>query len=217
VKAQTIIITLLAFILVSCTPAVTLVPIETSPPTTLTPTAEVIATVTPSPTLIPTAKVITTMTPSPMPAQPTFAAITPDAIQVEGWKEYQSALAKRLMASLPPEEVLCEWEILGQSIQTIYVWAVCQGPLPGARMDFTAISVPAVIHLEKDGSIQSVEFPSAHAYGTGAISKMFPPDVREKFSYYNFGGAKKLSEHIEWRREHPEEPPLIVLSATPMP
>jgi hypothetical protein len=217
VKAQTIIITLLTIILVSCTPAVTLVSTETSPPTTLSPKAEVIATVTPSPTLTPTAEVITTVTPSPMPTRPTFAAITPDTIQVEGWKEYQSALAKRLMAFLPPEEVLCEWEILGQSIQTIYVWAVCQGPLPGARMDFTAISVPAVIHLEEDGSIQSVEFPNAYTYSTGGISKMFPPDVREKFSYYNFGGAKKLSEHIEWRREYPGEPPLIVLSATPMP
>jgi hypothetical protein len=216
VKAQTIII-LLATILVACTPAVTLVPTETSPPKTLSPTAEVIATVTPSPTLTPTAKVITTVTPSPIPARPTFAAITPDAVQVGGWKEYQSALAKGLMSSLPPEEVLCEWEILGQSTQTIYVWAVCQGPLPGARLDFTTLSVPVVIHLEKDETIQSIEFPSAYTYSTGGISKMFPPDVREKFSYYDFGRAKKLSEHIEWRREHPEEPPLIILSATPMP
>lgn len=200
-----IIIVLLATVLASCAPAPTeiFIPIAASTPVL--------------PTLAATLEVVPTVTPSPMPAQPTIVAITPDTIQVERWKDYQTALAKKLMSFLPPEKVLCEWEILGRSTQTLYIWAVCQGPLPGAHIDFASISIPAVIYLEEDGCIQSIEFPSAQTYDTGGISKMFPPDVREKFSYYNFGGAKKLLEHIVWRREHPEEPPLIVLLSTPMP
>ena len=115
-------ITLLAIILVSCTPEVTLVSTETSPPTTLTPTVEV----------------ITTVTPSPMPAQPTFAVITPDAIQVERWKEYQAELAKAITCDsghdCPDyEHALCEWDILGQSDQVVYVWAMCETLHAGNR------------------------------------------------------------------------------------
>jgi hypothetical protein len=187
VKAQTIII-LLAIILVSCTSAVTLVSTETSPRTRLTPTA----------------KVITTVTPSPMPAQPTFAAITPDAIQVEGWKEYQSALAKSFSFS-QSEFALCEWDILGQTNQEIYVWVVCE------NLGESSVSAPAVIHLGADGSIQNVENPK---HWNTDIPRMFPTDIQEKFDYYRFGRANGLTAHIAWRRMHPGEPPLIVLSAT---
>jgi hypothetical protein len=206
VKAQTIII-LLAIILVSCTPAVTLVSTETSPPTTLTPTTEVIATVTPSPTITPTAEVITAVTPSPMPAQPTFAAITPDAIQVERWKEYQSALAKSFSFS-QSELALCEWDFLGQTNQEVYVWAVCE------NLGGSGVSAPAVIHLGADGSVQNVENPK---HWNSDFPRMFPTDIQEKFDYYHFGRANELSTHIAWRRMHPEEPPWIVLLATPMP
>lgn len=197
-KAQTIII-LLAIILVSCTPAVTLVSTETSPPTTLTPTVEVSAPV----------------TPSPMPTRPIFAAITPDAIQVEGWKEYQSALAKRLMAFLPLEEVLCEWEILEQSTQEVYVWAICTGTV-GNNGLFPKGEEPALIQLGVNGSVQSVEIPGAGTHYGRDIRRLFPPDVQDKI-FNHLIDYRQLSDHLEWRREHPKEPPLIVLLATPMP
>ena len=182
-KAQTIIITLLAFILVACTPAVTLVPTEMSPPTTLTPTAKVIATV----------------TPSPMPARPTFAVITPDAVQVERWREYQSALANSFSFSLS-ELALCEWDILGQTNQEVYVWAVCE------NLGGSSVSAPAVIHLGANGSIQNVENPK---HWNSDIPRMFPTEIQEKFDYYRFGRANELLAHIAWRRMHPDEPPLM--------
>jgi hypothetical protein len=104
-KVQTL-ITLLAGILASCAPAVAPKSTATSVP----------------PTLTSAAKVLPIMTPSPMTANPTFAIITiitPDAMQVERWKEYQNALASKLIWFLHPEEVLCEWEILGQSNQEV--------------------------------------------------------------------------------------------------
>ena len=146
-----------------------------------------------------------------MPAQPTRPGetlITPDGIQVQRWKEYQTALAKKIHAYLPPEEVLYEWEILGRSGNDVYVWAVCSGKDSGG-------SLPAVIHLENDGTVLSVE--KAGSNWSADIVRLFPPNVREKFAHYNSGRAGEMQEHIEWRRTHPEEPPLIVLSATPIP
>lgn len=162
--------------------------------------------VSPTSTLIvepPTEVIVPTTTPT----QPGTVLITPDAIQVEKWQEYQTALAKNVLAHLPAEEVLCEWDILGRSGSDVYVWAVCRGEVGGG-------SVPAILHLGTDGDIQSVE----RAINWSAdIPRLFPPDVRERFPLYPAGRAKELQEHIDWRRMHPDEPPLIVLSATPTP
>lgn len=143
---------------------------------------------------------------TPTPTQSFTAIITPDAIQIERWREYQTALAESILFFLPPEEVLCEWEILGRTIQEVYIWAVCRGIDSGG-------STPVVLHLKEDGTILNVEKPGSGSKRNANMLRMFPEDVREKFVFYNFGGAKKMLEHIEWRRQHPEEPPLIILSA----
>ncbi|MBL8090361.1 MAG: hypothetical protein KF758_17900 [Anaerolineales bacterium] len=147
------------------------------------------------------------ITPSPLPTQPPIHVITPDAIQVERWREYETALAKSVLSYLPPEEVLCEWDILGRYGNDVYVWAVCRGKDGGG-------SVPAVIHLETDGAVQSVERAKNWSRD---IPRLFPSDVREKFAHYQGGRAREMQQHIEWRRTHPEEPPLIILSLTPTP
>ncbi len=183
-------------ILTACVPQAVALPTETPIPTIVSPTPV------PTSTFIPV-----TIAPTPTPTRPGETLITPEAIQVERWKEYQTALAKSVLAHLPPEEVLCEWEILGRSGNDVYVWAVCSGKDGGG-------SVPAVIHLETDGAVQSVERAKNWSRD---IPRLFPPDVIEKFAHYHAGRAREMQEHIEWRRTHPEEPPLIVLSATPMP
>lgn len=189
------IIALLATILASCalTPREAFAPMATSTPSLLTPTA--------------TLEVMFTSTPSPMPAQPTIAVLTPDSAQLERWKEYQSALAKSFSFS-QSELTLCEWDILGQTNQKVYVWAVCEG------QGGSSVSAPAVIHLGTNGAIQYVENPR---HWSSDLPKMFPTDIQQKFDYYHFGRAKELLAHIAWRRMHPDEPPLIVLSATPAP
>ena len=149
---------------------------------------------------------------TPIPTQLIIPVITPDVIQVERWQEYQTELAKSLLSFLPPEEVLCEWEILGRSGQEVYLWAVCTG-----GMYDSSTSTSVLIHLEADGAVQSVEIPGSGSKRNSNILKMFPAYVRDKFASYHFGGAMKMSEHIDWRQSHPETPPLIVLSATPVP
>jgi hypothetical protein len=126
---------------------------------------------------------------------------------LERWKEYENALAKSVLPHLGSEEVLCEWDLLGRSAGEVYVWAVCSGMDGGG-------SVPAVIHLEEDRSIQSVE---RIINWSADILRLFPTDVRGKFDIYPSGRAREMSEHIEQRRIHPGEPPLIILSTTPTP
>ena len=161
-----------------------------------------------SPTSVPTFTFIpVTIAPTITPTRPGETLITPDGIHVERWKEYQTALAKNILAHLPPEEVLCEWEILGRSGNDVYVWAVCSDKDGGG-------SVPAIIHLDSDGAVLSVERAKNWSRD---IPRLFPQYVIEKFTHYQAGRAGELQEHIEWRQTHPEEPPLIILLVTPTP
>lgn len=180
---------------------------------TTTPTEAPFSTVAVSTPTIPSP----TMTLSPVPTRLIVPLVTPDEIQVARWKEYEAILAKGL--GFLPEETLCEWDILETSEQVLYIWAVCENKIPfgttntGAKM-YSSSSTPALIHIGKDKSIHSVEIP---APGISDYQRMFPTYVQEKFEFYRFGRAKELSNHIEWRRTHPEEPPLIAFSATPTP
>ena len=153
----------------------------------------------PPPTFTQTA--LTTPTPpaTPLPTQP-IIAMTPDSIQVKRWKEYEDALGKKILSS--ETSILCEWEILGRAEHEVYVWAVCDG-----------VSVPAVIYLEADEGIKKVDVPGMSSDWGSDVRRMFPEYVREKFQYRNESVSKMLA-HLEWRRMHQEEPPLIVLSAT---
>jgi hypothetical protein len=202
VKVQAVIV-FLAIVLASCTTTVT--PVSTGTP--VAPTSTVTLEITPA------------STPSPMPTQPTFAVIMPDAIQVEKWKEYQAELAKAITCDSGHdcpgyEYALCEWDILRQSGQEVYVWALCYAPHAGNRK-------PAVIHLEADRSIRNVEVPIGGSSWDSDLLRLFPADVREKLDLYYFltcpycGRPEILRIHLQYRLTHPDEPPLIILSATP--
>ncbi len=169
-------------------------PTATLPPSTFTPTATIVY-----------------PTPSPLPTQPPIIIITPDAIQVENWRKYETTLTQSLLPKIPPESVLCEWIILGRSGQDVYVVAVCGD----SRSSATA---PAVIYLDTDGSIQNVEVVEYGSSRDFNIQRLFPAEVQEMI----YGKSmqmiyEQLVEHLNWRLLHREEPPLIVLSATPMP
>jgi hypothetical protein len=171
------------------------------------------------PALIQTAYVTTTPSPIPTATNTMQVAITANPDQLARWREYERALASKFLSYLPPEEVICEWEILGQSEQEVYVWAVCLGLPPAGRSEKYApiASIPSAIHLGSDGSVQSVELPRDDgnpSYSEG-IRKIFPIDVQERIfnNLINYGA---LTDHAKLRRKNPG-PPLIVLSATPQP
>jgi len=157
---------------------------------------------------------------SPLPGataslQPTIAGVmTPDAVQVEKWKEYETALAKAVFNVEAPKNVLCEWVILGQSGQEVYVWALCRAPDAGA-ID------PAVIHLNADGSINNVKTPQHGSTMEANIQKIFPVEIQKKISYYLSPLFSErihaLEIHLQYRLTHSDESPLIMLTVTPMP
>jgi hypothetical protein len=157
------------------------------------------------PTATPTATIVYP-TPSPYPTEaPITFAITPDATQVERWEEYQFALALELVQG--HGIAFCEWEILGQSGNEVYVWAVCAAP------NYEAYR-PVVISLGPDGSIQQTDSPIMYSSSTETeIKKLFPPDIQEKIAAIDYDKAFIYTSHINWRRSHPEVPPLIILSA----
>jgi hypothetical protein len=201
-----IIVALLAIILASCAPVVT-------PAPTKTPSL----TFTPAPTATPAPKATSTLvllTPSPWPTMP--FPITPDAGQLARWQEYEKALAEKFISHHIPEDVLCEWVLLGQSEQEVYVWANCQSTFPDADSRYAAMSAPAVIYIGTAGSVQNVRI--AFFYPDD-VHSLFPPDI-QKVILANGSDLRSLkiqmSEHIISRVKNPE-PPLIVLIATALP
>ncbi len=138
--------------------------------------------------------------------------IPSDIAQLERWKEYETALAEKLMPQYPRNTVLCEWELTEKSEQKLNVWAICITTVKSVNAGnyyIPAASVPAVINLTSDGTVQSVDIPE---YGDSYLSdfwRLFPngawktrPDV------------SAMEKHLHWRRMHPAEPPLVVLNAT---
>jgi len=141
---------------------------------------------------------------------------------MERWKEYEDALATALFPPkyIPqsPSEFLCEWEILGRADQEVYVWAVCMSIFSAGVNTGLPYggSIPAVIHIGIDGTVQSVEIPGGGTDYASDIRRMFPLDAQERI-FGHLINFQELTDHLSWRRENPEELPLIVLSATPIP
>lgn len=192
-----IVVVLLVVVLTACAP------VTMSAPTVV------------SPTVMPTAT-FAIPTPSALPTEQLIPILTPDAIQVARWKEYQAELAKLILLHSGTdiqEHALCEWDILGNSGQEVYVWAVCFGPS-------TRGESPAVIYLEANGGIQMIRVPiykpdiSAPGLFSSNENELFPPGVVEKIQNYSVTSrAIELRTHLEYRMTHLDMPPLIILNA----
>lgn len=155
-------------------------------------------------------------TPSPHSTMPlSFVTLIP--IYLEHWKEYEQALAKELERMTPPEKVLCEWVILGQSEQAVYVWALCAEHEQNDIYPYPGVSEPAAVYISPEGEVVGVKVPEP---GGPFARDIFPEDVQEKIFRAHNGGwldVSQLQAHLIYRFEHPEVPPLVVLSATPAP
>ena len=214
---KTLLAVLLVVTLTACAPA---------PPTTdvqstaiaivqtgvaLTQTAMPTATPTFTPTATPTA--LPTFSPVPTLVRPIF---TPDAIQLEKWQEYQTKLAKALLIN-PSINAICEWDILGRSIQEVYVWAIC-GSTGGGD------DGAAAIYLNTDGSIQKIKTPRYWMGDRGIVmsneNELFPADVIAKLDlykgYYHFTGRPyEINLYLNYRLANPGTLPWVVLLGTP--
>jgi hypothetical protein len=127
------------------------------------------------------------------------------------WTAYESALAQEFL----PEGItgVCEWEVLGQAAQDVFVWAVCQGnsPVSGPM----GMSAPAVIHLAAEGQIQTVTVPRDGMLYSQDVTALFPLELHGRI--FNHTLSPELERHLETRIAHPETPPLIALTEPPTP
>ena len=151
------------------------------------------------------------------PALSVSSTQSPAATPTPRWVIYEKALADAILGSdvYPPgsDKSLCEWEIWGQAGREVYLWAECQ---VASTDQGTAGSVPAVIYLGTDGSIQQVVIPGdGFDYGRD-IQQLFPPHVQNRI-FNNEFDAKEAMQHIAYRRSHPGIPPAIVESGIPLP
>jgi hypothetical protein len=135
---------------------------------------------------------------------------TPTA-SVPNWTEYDLALAREFL----PQGVtgVCEWEVLGQAAQDVFVWVICRGN--SSNSGSTGMSAPAVIHLAADGKIQSVVVPRDGILYGQDITALFPAELHERI--FNHTLSPEMEQHLQTRIAHPETPPLIVLTETPVP
>ncbi len=207
-KTHIFIFVALLISLLSCSPPAP-IPTAIPMPSLTSPTVSPTVTETPEPLIA-----------TPLPTQPPIVfAITPDTIQVTNWKEYQTELARCVLAQVKcdypgPEAALCEWDILGRSGQEVYVWAECAGSQFWSRK-------PLIIYLQTDGSIKEVKFGGYK--GSNVNLELFPKNVQEKIHAYfdddslQIGIPEALRLHLLYRETHRGEPPLIILSATRAP
>lgn len=126
---------------------------------------------------------------------------------------YEDALASRLL-SLPNVRGAgyCEWEILGQEGQEVYLWAICQ---VAGEPDGSATSAPVVVTLSSDGMIAGVEMPGDGSLYGEDIRAMFPKKLHNTIFDQDLDVAGMWA-HIQLRHANPE-PPLIVLEKFPLP
>ena len=159
------------------------------------------------PTLIPTITVTSTPTKFSYPTPP---------LDTPRWVLYERALSYIFLGpagitipDMSTDNGLCEWEIMGQKGNEVYVYATCQVHNPNG----TGSGGPAVIRLGKDGTILEVEMPNE---GWGNLKELFPQDIVTLILKNDFHG-RQTWDRIQQRQKDSSILPLIVEQGTPMP
>lgn len=145
-------------------------------------------------------------TPSPTRTQaaPTTTPTVPEV--VPKWSQVEGALSRSILGTVDGK---CEWEVWGWLKQKVYVWALCQaGSGPGS----TAVSVPAVVWVRQDQSIQNVEIPGDGTNYAVSIRRLFPPAVQDKVFAHSFD-VEAAEKHLKARWDDPTLAPVIYLRA----
>lgn len=118
------------------------------------------------------------------------------------WRQVEASISD---AALGFEEGKCEWEVWGWMGQERYIWAFCQ---TGPEVNATAVSLPMVVRLATDGSVESIQLAHEGPEYTLSVQRLFPPAVQEKIFANEFDLYAAVS-HLETRWNYPSMPPSI--------
>ena len=154
-----------------------------------------------------------TSTPATSPTLLTSPSPSPAQTGKPRWQAYQQALASAFLTGSQGRIAgLCEWEMLGKRKDQVYLWAMCQA---ADQPQGQAASAPAVVNLNDQGAITSVELPRDREHYAPDVRDMFPDNIQEAIFAHDVP-TEVMWEHIQERQKQPE-PPLIAISKTPLP
>lgn len=133
------------------------------------------------------------------PPQPEAAETAEDT---PAWRQVEASISD---AALGLEEGKCEWEVWAWMGQERYIWAFCQ---TGPEVNATAVSLPMVVRLAADGSVETIHQAQEGNDYTLSVQRLFPPAVQDKIFANEFDLYTAVS-HLETRWNYPSMPPSI--------
>lgn len=130
-------------------------------------------------------------------------------VENEKWKEYEASILSACYSDVSlPSDKLCEWDIITQRGNTIYVWAFC------TDVNGQGSSGPVVINLRPTGGVEKAICPLVF----DDYKTLFPGELYEEVnSYRNRFDINRAWSHLELRFQNRTIPPLIVVDGTPLP
>ncbi|MDI6769425.1 MAG: hypothetical protein QMD04_07090 [Anaerolineales bacterium] len=127
----------------------------------------------------------------------------------KNWREYETAILSACYADVfLPSEKLCEWEIITQHGNTIYVWAFC------ADVNGQGSSGPLVVYIRPSGEVEKAICPLIF----DDYKTLFPGESYEEVNNYRDRfDLDRAWSHLEMRFQDRTIPPLIAIEGTPLP
>ena len=89
---------------------------------------------------------------------------------------------------------LCEWDVWGETERTLYLWAVCESA------GGTAMSAPAVVHLDADGHVTGASLPGDWTRYGPDVRKLFPPHLQRRIHAHEYDAVAAMERIAERRR-----------------
>lgn len=134
---------------------------------------------------------------------------TPNVNWGKNWREYETAILSACYSDVSlPSEKLCEWEIITERDNTIYVWAFC------ADINGQGSSGPLVVYIRPSGKVEKAICPLVF----DDYKALFPGELYEEVNNYRDRFDLDIAwHHLEMRFQDRTIPPLIAIEGTPLP
>ena len=118
-------------------------------------------------------------------------ATTVPVTVMPAWGELEAVLGDAMMDD---SAALCEWDVWGEAVQTLYLWAVCESA------GGTAMSAPVVIHLDVDGRVAGASLPGDGTQYAPDVRRLFPPHLQQRIRAHEYDAGAAMERIAERQR-----------------
>ncbi len=119
--------------------------------------------------------------------------------------QVEAVLMKAVLPYQQLDRAVCEWDILGQEANAVYLWVVCFGYYRQAGMGETAASLPVRVEVDAQQAAVRAILPRDGADYAPSVREMFPPELAQRALAYD---AAAVARRAESRLKRPDLPPL---------